>query len=432
MTRHTPGRSMARSFKTAEKYRYFICLLIFASYVLVFFHRLCPAVIALEMQEDFGISGTLLGLLGSTYFYAYAIMQLPTGLMVDSWGPRKTVSVFFVLAALGSILMGMASNVTMAITGRTLVGVGVSTLFVSNFKLLAEWFSPRRFVIMGGIFMSMGGLGALSSSAPLAWISDLIGWRMTLVTVGLLSLFMAALVYAFVRDRPSDMGFPPPFQHQCGKTNAKIGLIEGLRQVVLAARFWPISLWAFFATGITFSLGGLWGGPFLMQVYGMSKAAAGGVLSMFALALIIGGPLLSWTANRAGRKPVIVGCSITLTAVFAILYAYTDRLSPAHLYILFFCFCLAGAAPGPVIAAVSKELFPIDIAGTSVGAVNLFPFFGGAFFQVFIGAILNRNGLSGAGYAVSGYREMFLVCLIGAVISLIVSLFLRETLGRTN
>ncbi len=432
MSKHNPGRSAARNPISAEKYRYLICLLIFASYVLVFFHRLCPAVIALEMQADFGVGGALLGLLGSTYFYAYAIMQLPTGLMVDSWGPRKTVSAFFVLAALGSIIMGMASNVAIAMIGRTLVGVGVSTVFVSNFKLLAEWFTPRRFVIMGGIFMAMGGLGALSASAPLAWISDLIGWRMTLVTVGLFSLIMALLVYAFVRNRPSDMGFPPPVQPQCEKSNDKIGLIDGLRQVVLAARFWPISLWPFFATGIAFSLGGLWGGPFLMQVYGMSKAAAGGVLSMFALALIIGGPLLSWIANRAGRKPVIIGCSIMLTAVFAILYAYTDRLSPAHLYILFFCFCLAGAAPGPVIAAVSKELFPIDIAGTSVGAVNLFPFFGGAFFQVFIGAILSRNGLNGSGYALSGYREMFLVCLTGAVISLIVALFLRETLGRTK
>ncbi|UCC41782.1 MAG: MFS transporter, partial [Candidatus Aminicenantes bacterium] len=135
-----------------NRYRYIICLVIFLGYVLVFFHRLCPAVIALDMQKAFGASGTLLGLLGSAYFYPYAIMQLPTGVLADSWGPRKTVSAFFLLAALGSVLMGIAPALSVAILGRILVGVGVSTLFVCNFKLLAEWFSPRKFVIMGGIF----------------------------------------------------------------------------------------------------------------------------------------------------------------------------------------------------------------------------------------------------------------------------------------
>ena len=165
-------------------YRYFICLLIFLCYSraqTVFFHRLCPAVIALDIQSSFGITGTLLGVLGSAYFYSYAIMQPPTGLMADSWGPRKTVSTFFVLAGIGSVLMGVAPNLPVAILGRILVGLGVSTVFVCNFKLLSEWFSPRQFVLMGGAFMAMGGIGALFSSAPLAWASNVMGWRMTLM-----------------------------------------------------------------------------------------------------------------------------------------------------------------------------------------------------------------------------------------------------------
>ncbi len=191
---------------TTIAYRYFICLLIFLSYVLVFFHRLCPAVIALDIQSSFGITGTLLGVLSSAYFYSYAIMQLPTGLMADSWGPRKTVSVFLILAGLGSVVMGIAPNLPVAIMGRVLVGIGVSTVFVCNFKLLSEWFTPRQFIIMGSVFMSMGGIGALSSSAPLAWVSNVIGWRMTFLSVGIITLLMAVLVYAFVRNRPSEMG----------------------------------------------------------------------------------------------------------------------------------------------------------------------------------------------------------------------------------
>ena len=158
----------------------------------MFFHRLCPAVIALDIQTSFGLTGTLLGVLGSAYFYAYAIMQLPTGLLADSWGPRKTVSSFFILAGIGSIIMGVAPNLTVAVLGRILVGIGVSTVFVCNFKLLSEWFTARQFLVMGSAFMVMGGLGALSSSAPLAWVSNAIGWRMTLVAVGVITLAMAS------------------------------------------------------------------------------------------------------------------------------------------------------------------------------------------------------------------------------------------------
>lgn len=416
--------------KKAEGYRYIVCLLIFISYVLVFFHRLCPAVIALDIQEAFGVTGTLLGVLGSAYFYPYAIMQLPAGLLADSWGPRKTVSAFFLLAALGSALMGMAPNLTLAILGRILVGFGVSTLFVCNFKLLAEWFTARQFVIMGGTFMAMGGVGALSSSAPLAWISNLIGWRMTLVAVGGMTLIMAVLVYALVRNRPSELGLPSISTAQAGGGEREISLLGGVKLVAGAWRFWPISVWTFFTTGISFSIGGLWGGPYLIHMYGLSKTGAGGVLSMFAVALIVGSPCLSWVANHVGRKPVLMGCSLLLIGVCALFRRFTDSLPLPVLYPLFFCICLTGAGVGPIVAAVSKELFPRAIAGTSVGMVNLFPFFGAAVFQVVVGAIVSRSAQDGGTYSLAGYQDMFLIYLLGATISLVTAFLLQETLGR--
>jgi sugar phosphate permease len=409
-------------------YRYIICFLIFLGYVLVFFHRLCPAVIALDIQESFGISGTLLGVLGSAYFYSYAFMQVPTGLMADSWGPRKTVSAFFVLAGTGAILMGIAPNPAFAILGRVLVGIGVSTVFVCNFKLLAEWFTPRQFVIMGGIFMAMGGMGALSSSAPLAWISGFIGWRVTLVAVGIVTLVLAVLIYAFVRNRPEDMGLAPINVDIPGALERKLGLWEGMKLVVRSGRFWPISIWSFFATGISFALGGLWGGPYLIHVYGMNKTQAGAVLSMFAMALIFGSPLLSWSANRVGRKPVLTGCSLLLIGACGVLFAFTGRLSLPAMYGLFFSLSLSGAAAGPIVAAVSKELFPLAISGTSVGIVNLFPFMGAAFFQILIGAVLSGVGKEDIVLTLCAYQKMFLICLMGALISMVAAFLLRETL----
>ena len=414
----------------AKHYRYVIFLIISSAYVLVYFHRLCPAVIAVDMQEFFKISGGVLGLLSSAYFYPYAAMQLPAGMLVDSWGPRKTVTVFFALAALGSIMMGLAQNMSFALLGRMLVGVGVSTVFVSNFKLLAEWFSPRKFSIMGGIFMAMGGVGVLFATAPLALMSNIIGWRMTLKVVGGISLVMSGLVYVFVFNRPADKGWCSIVPVQKDQIEKKISLLEGLKMVLTEKDFWPVAIWSFFTVGIFFALAGLWGGPYLIQVYGLSKTSAGAILSMSAVALIISSPLLGFLSSRVGRKSVFIGCSFLLIAVCAAFYAFTNRLPHITLYILFFCLCLSSSACAPVIVAATKELFPIPIAGTSVAIVNLFPFVGGPFFQIILGAILSRAGREGDAYSLAGYQNMFLSCLIGAFISLFVAAFVKETLSR--
>ena len=397
----------------------------------MFFHRLCPAVIALDIQASFGLTGTLLGVLGSAYFYSYAIMQLPTGLMADSWGPRKTVSSFFILAGIGSIVMGVAPNLPVAVLGRILVGVGVSTVFVCNFKLLSEWFTVRQFLIMGAAFMVMGGIGALTASAPLAWISNAIGWRMTLIGVGAITLAMAGLVYGFVRNRPTEMGLAP-IKSDGEDVEKKIGLMDGMKMVVFSGRFWPVAIWAFCVVGISFAVGGLWGGPYLMHVYGLSKTAAGGVLSTFALALILGSPAIGWLGNRFGRKPVLIGSSMILMAVCGIMSWLVDALSLPALYALFFCFFITGGAIGPVIATVSKELFPIVISGTSVGIVNLFPFAGATFFQILIGAVLTAQSHGQNPYATIGYQYMFLICLAGAALSLIAAVVMKETLQASK
>jgi MFS family permease len=194
--------------------------------------------------------------------------------------------------------------------------------------------------------------------------------------------------------------------------------------------FWPAAIWSFLTVGIFFALAGLWSGPYLIQVYGLSKTSAGAILSMSALALIVGSPLLGFLSNHVGRKYVLLGGSFLLIAVCAVFYGYTDRLPPIMLYILFFCLCLSSSASAPVVVAAAKELFPLPIAGTSVAIVNLFPFLGGPFFQIILGAILSRAGQEGDAYSIAGYQNMFLACLIGAFISLLVAAFIKETLSR--
>jgi MFS family permease len=254
---------------------------------------------------------------------------------------------------------------------------------------------------------------------------------MTFLSVGIVTLLMAALVYAFVRNRPSDMGLPPITPNR-GETQRDIGLLSGMKMVVTSGRFWPPAIWAFCVIGISFSIGGLWGGPYLMQIYGHSKTSAGGVLSTFALALIFGSPLSGWFANRIGRKSVLIGASAILLMVSGIMASYVDALTLPALYVLFFFLFFSGGAIGPVIATVAKELFPIAISGTAVGAINLFPFAGAALFQVLIGAVLTAQGLGQAQYTAAGFRYMFLICLTGGIISLAAAFMIKETLQNTE
>ena len=415
----------------ALHYRWLIFWILAFGYVLVYFHRLCPAVVAVDMMRDLHTGGALLGLLGSAYFYPYALMQLPAGLLSDSWGPRKTISLFFGIAAGGSTLLGLSQSLFWAIIGRTLVGLGISMLFVPTMKVLAEWFRIREFATMTGILMAMGGLGALIAASPLALLSTWIGWRLSFVAVGMATLLLGILVWIFVRDRPNDLNWPSPSE-PVSKDFTSIGLMEGMKKVLNYPWFWPIAIWFFFDCAIFFSFGGLWGGPYLMQIYGLTKPQAGQILSMLAIGIIIGSPLLSFFSNRVlkGRKPMLLISSFIVVCITGILAFQTEALSISVLYLL--CLGLGIFASAIVVIGFSttKELFPVQIAGTSTGLVNLFPFAGGALFQPFLGYLLERNGRVDGAFTLLGYQQAFFVLFLCGVVAFLACLFLKETLVK--
>ena len=419
------------SLHKALRYRWLIFWILAFSYILVYFHRLCPAVVALDMMGDLKASGALLGLLSSAYFYPYALMQLPAGLLSDSWGPRRSISLFFTVAFVGSVMLGLAGSVLWALIGRTLVGVGVAMLFVPTMKVLAEWFRVKEFATMTAILMVMGGLGSLTAASPLAILSTMIGWRLSFVAVGFFTLLMAALVWLFVRDRPSDLGWPSPAE-PTGPGLSAIGQLEGMKRVLLYPRFWPIAIWFFFDCAVFFSFGGLWGGPYLMQIHGLSKAKAGQILSMLAFGMIVGSPFLSFLSDRIfrGRKPVLLLSSFIVLCLTALLAFYTDKLSITALYSICLGLGVFSSAIVVIGFTTAKELFPVQIAGTSTGLVNLFPFAGGALFQPLLGYLLERPGKAGDAFTLVGYEQAFLALFLCGILAFFACLFVKETLVK--
>lgn len=416
--------------KKALRYRWLIFWILAVSYILVYFHRLCPAVVAEDMRRDLATGGGLLGLLGSAYFYPYALMQLPAGLLSDSWGPRKTITLFFGVAFAGSVILGMAPNVYTAIVGRTLVGLGVAMLFVPTLKVLAEWFRVKEFAMMTGILMAMGGIGSYSAATPLAYVSNWIGWRHSFVLVGILTFALGALVWAFVRDRPADMGWPSP-SDPSGPAVESAGLMKGVKMVISHPRFWVLACWFFFSYAIFFSVIGLWGGPFLIQIYGLSKTKAGHILSMSAIGMIVGSPILSYLSNNIfkARKPLLIVSSIFNVIITGSLFFFTQGIPIPLLYLICLGIGIFLGAVTTIGFTTNKELFPVSIAGTATGLINIFPFLGGAIFQIVLGAVLDSQGVTpSGGFTLQGFSYAFLVLFLCGSVACIASFLIQETL----
>lgn len=415
-------------------YRWLIFSILSLCYVLVYFHRLCPAVLAVDLMRDLKAGGALTGVLSAAYFYSYAIMQLPAGLLADSWGARKTITLFFTIACVGSVILGFSTSIFPAIVGRTLVGIGVAMLFAPTLKIISEWFHANEFAFMMGILMAMGGIGSLTAAAPLVWLKGMIGWRNVFLVIGLFTFFLGSSVWVFVRNRPSDFGWPSPGSATAKPTIEKKsqGLIHGAKTVLSTFHFWPLAIWFFCDCGVFFTLGGLWGGPYLLHVYQMEPVESGRILSMIALGMVAGSPFLSYLSDRIfkGRKPVLVFASGAMVVIMGVFACWTDGIPQAGLYLLFFLLSVFSSAIVTIGFTANKELFPVAISGTATGLINLFPFLGGAIFQPVLGSLLESYGREGDMFTLAGYRAAFLFLLGSAGIAFVASLFLKETLTK--
>ncbi|MEW6079630.1 MAG: MFS transporter [Thermodesulfobacteriota bacterium] len=419
-----------------RRYRWWIFLTLGLAYFFVYFHRLSLSVVADDLVRDFHTTAGVMGLMGSIYFYCYGVMQLPAGLLADSIGPRKTVTMFLLIAAAGSVLFGMAPTIGTAFAGRVMVGFGVSMVFIPTMKILSQWYRRNEFASMAGLYNGIGGLGVLAGTWLLGVMATKIGWRLSFEAIGICTLVIVLVAWLIVRDRPADMGWPAIEETERLDASPQparpIPLLAGMRLVLSEKRFWPVAIWFFFDCGLFFGFGGLWGGPYLMHVYGMTRAEAGAILSMIAWGMIIGSPLMGYVSDRllrSRKKPFII-CGLCLSAEMLLLYLHPAGLPRPVLYLAFFTFSIFSSSIVIMGFTTTKELFPVSIAGTSVGAVNLFPFLGGAVYMPLMGRILDRFPSPDGGYAVEGYSLLLLVLFVSALAALGCTLLMKETFSE--
>jgi len=411
------------------RYRWWIFLILAAQYLVVYFHRVAPAVVAQDLVGSFHISATALGVLASAYFYPYGAMQIPVGILSDSWGPKKTIILFSLIAAMGAIAFGLAPYFGIAIAARSFVGLGLAAVFVSSMRIFALWFRGAQLARVAGALMAVGGIGWFSATTPLAVLSDMIGWRMAVVIVGVGSIGVIFLIWRFVEDSPEKKGFPPVVGAGEGILGGRRNILKDLKVIVKNKYFWSIAIWFVMRGGALFGFFGLWAGPYLTDVYGFNKGRAGSILSMIAFAMIFVSPVIGHLSDKTlkSRKKILVWSSVLNILCFACALYFFDRLGVVSLYVLFFFMGITISSVGTVAIVTTKELFPDEIAGTSMGTINLFPFIGAIIFQPLMGYVLDRAGNTGGSYPLFAYRQMLWIFFITSIIALISIMKCKET-----
>ena len=412
--------------------RWYLFIILAVQYLVVYFHRVSPAVVAQDLVNSFHISATALGVLASAYFYPYALMQIPVGILSDSWGPKKTIVLFSFIASLGAIAFGLAPYFGLAVVARGFVGLGLAAVFVSSMKIFAFWFRGAQLARVAGALMAVGGIGWFSATTPLAVLSDIFGWRSAVVIVGCASIIVVFFIWRFVEDSPEKKGLPPVVGAGESVFKARRNVLRDLRVILRNKYFWSIAIWFVMRGGALFGFFGLWAGPFLTDVYGLGKGTTGNILSMIAFAMIIVSPIMGHLSDKTlkSRKKVLVWSSVLNVFCFAFVLYYFERLGVVALYVVFFLMGVTISSVGTLAIVTTKELFPDEIAGTSMGTVNFFPFIGAIIFQPLMGYVLDRAGVAAGPHPLFAYRQMLWIYFITSIIALLSIMQCKETFKK--
>jgi MFS family permease len=391
-----------------------------AAFWFSFFHRIAPAAIAVDLQDAFGIGGAMLGTLAATYYVIYTVMQIPTGVLSDTVGPRRVLAAGCLVAGIGSILFGTAETVAGAVVGRTLAGLGVSVAFVCMLKLAADWFHESRFATMTGIGTMIGLTGALASATPLAWlVAHAVSWRAVFVAAGVVSLVLAVALALVVRDRPAAAA------PRSRPARGEAGWREGLNQVARNRASWACFWIGFGMSGSYMTFVGLWGVPYLVHRYGMTVVEATQHTSLMLVCLAVAQGSIGAISDRMGRRRLLM-------------------IASSSVYLACWCAWLSGVAAIPGVSyaisavmggsvcamtlswACAKEVNPPRYAGIGISVVNTSGFLAVGLLQPLVGWFLDRGA---AGGAVTGehFTPGIVLLTVFSGIALAGALFVPET-----
>jgi sugar phosphate permease len=398
-----------------------------------FYLRVSPAVMTSELMREFRIGAVELGSLSAFYYYAYVVMQIPTGVLVDSWGARKLLILGSLASAIGIFIFGSTSNFYVACAGRALIGGATAIGWVVTLKLATHWFPIRIFGMLSGLGLCIGNIGALVAQVPLRLLVEHFGWRTVVLASAGFILAFGATAYAVVFNDPADKGYrtyaPATLQRQ--QHVKVVDLVKGFRRIFSYRNTWLI----FFAqggiVGSLLSFIGLWGVPFLRARFALEPAQAAGVCSVMIVAWAVASPIFGHLSDRLRRrKSIYLTGALIVAGGWPILFFATALPLVAWVAI---AAVISFAAGGVVLGfAYAKESVPAQFLGTISGSINIGNMIGPMILQPAIGWMLDRNwsGQMASGarvYDLHAFQMAFFLIVAWSVLTGLLLSFTKET-----
>lgn len=429
-----------RLWASPQKRRWILWGILAGAFLLVNFQRVTSAVLAEDLAAVFDASAAQLGLLYSSFFWIYAAMQVPAGLLADRAGPRAVATAGGVLMAAGVFGFALSDSLLAGFLTRALVGLGGSVIYISTLRFLANWFRPREFATMTGWTISAAGVGGILATTPLALSVDAFGWRETLIATGGLTLAFAVATYAFVRDQPADAGFEPLAGVAPPTTTSLSDVVANTKAVLGERDTWMMGLITFFVIGMNFTVLGLWAVPYIVHVYDVTVTRASTYVLLGNVGFVLGPPSIGWLSDRIGRRTdMILLSSVGFTLAYGTIALTVAPPLPVVGAVLFVAMFLNGGVA--LVYTVAKERHPSEASGTITGAINSLAYFGVAVFPPLLGKVLDAywTGQTVNGsriYTTVGYRIAFVIVTVGGILATLCALWLfrqphRRVTGET-
>jgi MFS family permease len=387
--------------------------------------QVSPSVMSNELMRDLGVTSHMLGVLSGVYFYFYAGMQLPCGLMTDYFGPRRLLTIATTICAVSTISFGLTEHFLMACIARLMIGLGSAFAVVGTLKLASNWFPANRFAFLTGMMVTLGMLGAIFGEAPLAIMVDRFGWRHSMIIMGCIGLVIAVLIFALTSDHATHA----PSAANDPKEEGSLG--QRMLVLVRNKQLWLVAVYGGLMYTATPVICGLWGVPFLIQAVQLPKAVAANYISLVFFGWAIAGPLWGIISNRIGKRkpPMIIGCfGALITSTLFILYPIHSHLV-MQLLLFFFGLFSAGFLPA---FALAKELCDQNYVATALSFMNMMNMVGIALVQPAVGFVLDHlwTGHMQDGvriYPISAYHTALAILPIGIFVALLLLPMLKET-----
>jgi MFS family permease len=343
-----------------------------------YFFRTVNAVVYPDLAHDLGLSADSIGLLTGAYFFAFAAAQLPVGVALDRFGPRKVQAPMLMIATVGAGLFANAHSLTELIIARGLIGFGVAGSLMAAIKASSLWLPQDRLPLATAVLLSVGGLGAMASTAPMHAVLQLTDWRGAFFGLGVGTLAVSLLIFAVVPEHPKKQEI------------RFLDMAAAVKQLYSAWSFWRLGLYSIFAHATYMAVQGLWMGPWLRDVAHLDRASVANVLLAGTVAMVAGSLGFGWFTDylrKFGVKPILVcGAGIWMFVLFQFLMVSVGNINP---YVVAVGFSFFGTATTMNYAIVAQSV-PVHLTGRVSTSFNLLVFLLAFVVQWGVGGILNH------------------------------------------